>query len=146
MNYRHTFRVRAPLDAVAEFHTRLGSLIALTPLPIRLAEAPDPVREGDEIRMTLWLGPIPARWHLRVEDAHPAGMTDRQLSGPFRAWSHKHTFVPAGDGATDVVDEIRLALRPHILWGPFGFLMYICLPLLFIFRAWKTRRMLRGAP
>lgn len=144
MKYRHVFRVRAPLDAVAQFHTRLSSLIALTPLPIRSMEAPDPVREGDEIRLTLWLGPIPARWHLRVEDAHPAGMTDRQLSGPFRAWSHRHTFVPVGDGATDVVDEISLALRPHILWGPVGLTMRIGLTPLFAFRAWKTRRMLRG--
>ena len=33
MDYRHETLVRAPLAAVAEFHTHASSLVALTPPP-----------------------------------------------------------------------------------------------------------------
>ncbi|MDH7490599.1 MAG: hypothetical protein QHH80_13980 [Anaerolineae bacterium] len=144
MRYRHVFRVEAPLPAVVALHTQPSTLKSLTPLPIRFHSAPEPVREGDEVAMTVWLGPIPARWTLRVETMGPFGFVDRQISGPFRRWTHRHTFMAAGVAATDIVDEIELALRPHVLWAPLGLLMFLGLPLLFAFRAWKTRILLRG--
>ena len=52
-------------------------------------------------------------------------------------------FTARDANATIVTDEIDLRLRPHLLWGPVGLGMRLGLPLLFAFRAWKTRRLLR---
>lgn len=144
MRYRHAFRVEASLPEVAELHSRLSALQALTPLPVRFHSARDPVREGDEIALTIWLGPVPAPWKLRIETMGTLGFVDRQITGPFRRWTHRHAFIAVSAEATEIVDEIELALRPHVLWAPLGLLMFLGLPLLFAFRARKTRELLRG--
>jgi ligand-binding SRPBCC domain-containing protein len=144
MKYRHTFRVDAPPAAVAAFHTRSSSLKAITPplVPMRLHSAPEEMADGDEMEFTMWLGPVPVRWRARIEDPSPAGFVDRQVSGPFAAWAHRHTFLPLDDGGTQVIDEVEARLRRHLLWGPTGLAMWVGLPLLFAYRGWQTRRLL----
>ncbi|HSJ56262.1 MAG TPA: SRPBCC family protein [Anaerolineae bacterium] len=144
MKYRHTFVVDAPPQEVAAFHTRATSLQAITPpfVPMRLQSAPDEMDDGDEMEFTLWLGPVPVRWRARIEDSSPGGFVDRQVSGPFAAWAHRHTFVPLDGGATQVVDEVDARLRRHLLWGPAGLAMWLGLPILFAYRGWRTRRLL----
>jgi ligand-binding SRPBCC domain-containing protein len=146
MKYRHIFQVEAPLAEVAGFHTSASSLKAITPplIPMQLYRAPERMGEGDEMEFTMWMGPLPVRWAARVEDVSPTGFLDRQVSGPFAAWAHRHTFVGVDEGRTEVVDEVEAKLRPHLLWGAVGLAMWIGLPLLFAFRAWKTRRLLEG--
>ena len=53
------------------------------------------------------------------------------------------TFVAVDEYTTDVLDEITTRLRPHLLWWPVGLGMQLGLPVLFAFRAWKTRRLLQ---
>ena len=88
---------------------------------------------------TTWLGPLPVRWLARIEDVSPTGFADRQLSGPFRHWLHRHTFVPVDETTTAVVDGIELKLRPHLLWGLVGLGMWLGLPLLFAYRVFQPR-------
>lgn len=144
MIFQNHFYVDAPLKAVAEFHQAAASMAAITPPPVivRLHQAPDCLAEGDEMDFTLWLGPLPVRWKARIEGASATGFTDRQLEGPFEAWTHRHTFLRAAKGRTLVQDEIRVRLKRHPVWGPLGFLMFLNLPLLFAYRGWKTRRLL----
>jgi ligand-binding SRPBCC domain-containing protein len=92
---------------------------------------------------TMWLGPLPLRWLARIEEVSPTGFTDRQLRGPFQEWIHRHTFVPVDESTTAVLDEIELKLRSHLLWGLVGLGMWLSLPLLFAYRAWKTRRLIQ---
>ena len=145
MKYTHRFEVDAPLDAVAEFHTRSASMGAITPPPVvvRVHSAPSRLDDGDEMSFTMWLGPLPLRWLARIEDVSPTGFTDRQLRGPFEGWVHRHTFVPVDETSTAVLDEIELKLRPHLLWGLVGLGMRLGLPFLFAYRGWKTRRLIR---
>jgi ligand-binding SRPBCC domain-containing protein len=145
MIYHHRFRVQASPARVAEFHSRAASMPAITPPPIivRLHHAPVVLANGDEMDFTMWLGPLPVRWLARIEAVSPAGFTDRQLDGPFTEWVHQHTFVAVDEHTTDVKDEVTLRLRPHPLWGPIGLGMHLGLPLLFAFRAWKTKRILQ---
>ncbi len=144
MRYEHRFRVAAPVAAVAEFHSRAASMAAITPPPliVRVHRAPARLGEGDEMEFTMWAGPLPLRWVARIEDVSPEGFTDRQLRGPFREWRHHHAFVQRADDVTEVVDRVDASLRRHVLWGPVGLAMWIGLPVLFVYRGWKTRRLL----
>lgn len=40
--------------------------------------------------------------------------------------------------------QVQAQLKPHIFWGTAGLVMWLGLPLLFGFRARKTRRLLEG--
>lgn len=144
MIYRRRFRVNAPLLRVVEFHARPASMAAITPPPIlvRIHRAPYVLVEGDEMEFTLWLGPLPVRWLARIEDVTDDGFTDRQLRGPFAEWSHRHTFVPLDDHTTEVHDEVTLRLSRNPFWWLVGAGMRLGLPLLFAYRAWRTRRLL----
>lgn len=119
------------------------SLAAITPPPliVRIQSGPDALSSGDEMRFTLWLGPFPIRWHAAIEAA-PGGFADRQLSGPFAHWVHRHTFIDSGEGLTTVRDEIEYTYRRHPIWGLIGRLFVLGLPALFAYRAWRTRRLL----
>jgi ligand-binding SRPBCC domain-containing protein len=141
MRYQHRFRVDAPVAVVADFHARSASMATITPPPVvvRIQRAPARLNEGDEMEFTLWLGPLPVYWLARLEDVSPTTFTDRQLRGPFRHWLHRHTFLALDEATTAVVDEIELSLRPHPWWGLLGLGMWLSLPLLFAYRAWKTR-------
>jgi ligand-binding SRPBCC domain-containing protein len=144
MNYRHYFRISASIEQVAEFHRRSASMAAITPPPIivKLQRAPTVLAEGDEMAFTVWLGPLPVRWLARIEAVSSTGFSDRQLRGPFAEWVHRHSFRAIDENTTEVSDEITLRLRPHPIWWPIGLGMYLGLPILFAFRAWKTKRML----
>ena len=142
MNYQHIFRVRAPLADVARFHASAASLKAITPplIPLQLHHAPEKVGGGDEIDFTMWMGPLPIRWVVHVEDVSPTGFLDRQVRGPFESWAHRHIFAAMEEATTEVIDEVEARLKPHLLWGTVGLAMWIGLPLLFGFRTRKTRR------
>ena len=145
MKYQHRFQVRAPMAVVADFHAQSASMGAITPPPIVVTVHRAPVRltDGDEMDFTLWLGPLPVHWIAQIEDAGPVGFTDRQVCGPFAKWIHCHRFVVVDESVTEVLDEIELNLRPHWVWGLVGLGMWLSLPLLFAYRGWKTRRLLK---
>jgi ligand-binding SRPBCC domain-containing protein len=144
MKYVHRFRVSSPLEAVVQFHRQSASMGAITPPPIVVTvhRAPPLLAEGDEMDFTLWLGPFPIHWLARIEQVSPTSFVDRQLRGPFTRWVHRHTFVPLADGATEVLDEVEADLSPQWFWRLLGLGMWLNLPVLFTFRAWKTQRLL----
>ena len=146
MKYQHTFRVRAPLQLVADFHAQSASMGAITPPPViaQIHHAPAQLQEGAEMDFTLWLGPLPIRWLARIENAGYNGFVDRQIRGPFRRWVHHHHFRPVDETSTDVVDKIELELKPHPVWALVGLGMWLNLPILFAYRGWKTKRLLEN--
>lgn len=146
MEYRHRFRVAAPVAAVEAFHRQPASLVAITPPPVavRLESAGSELRAGDELPFSLNLGPLSMPWLARIEDVGPNGFMDRQLRGPFSSWTHRHTFLGLGGAGTEVRDHVEVSLQPHPLWGPVGLLIWLSLPLLFAYRSWATRRRLHA--
>jgi ligand-binding SRPBCC domain-containing protein len=146
MRYEHSFEVGAPVDAVAAFHRRSASMAEITPPPIvtRFHAAPELLNDGDEVDFTLWLGPMPLRWRARISDVGDDGFLDRQVRGPFRAWSHWHSFEAVDNGTTSVTDTIEYSLRMHPLWGAVGLGMALGLPLLFSYRSRRTRGILEA--
>lgn len=141
MNFKNHFTVAAPLDQVNAFHRSARSLKTITPpfLFMSNVSAPERLTDGDEMAFTLWFGPMPVRWRVRVENFHPTGFDDVQLSGPFRSWKHSHRFEPIDGEHTRVVDQISYSIRPHWFWGVVGLAMALGLPLLFWYRSWRTR-------
>ena len=146
MKYLHRFRVQAPIEVVAAFHSRSAAMSIITPPPLltQVHRAPDDVAEGDSMEFTLWMGPLPMRWVAGFEDVTPTGFVDRMARGPVRSWQHRHSFVAIDDHTTDVIDEVEIELRAHPIWGPVGLGMTLNLPLLFAYRGWQTRRLLNG--
>ena len=145
MKYKHRFKVNAPLAEVADFHSQSASMGDITPPPavVRVHEAPARLTEGDEMDFTIWLGPLPVHWKARIEDVSAAGFVDRQLEGPFRRWTHRHSFKPVNEKTTEVVDEIEFKLAKSPVRGIMGLGMTVSLPFLFAYRGWKTRRLLK---
>jgi ligand-binding SRPBCC domain-containing protein len=144
MKFVHRFRVKAPLQKVAEFHHRSSSMAAITPPPIRvqLHHAPAQVKDGDLMRFTLSLGPIPVRWLARFESVSGNGFIDRQIEGPFQDWIHKHEFTAIEDNLTEITDKVSAKFKANLLWRTVGVLMWLGLPSLFAYRSWKTKRLL----
>jgi NADH dehydrogenase len=55
------------------------------------------------------------RWRSRIADYDPPhGFRDVQLSGPYRSWDHRHTFVADGD-RTRVTDVVHYSLPLGVL-------------------------------
>ena len=101
------FEVDAPLQTVSDFHDSTNVLKRLSPPPmfVQVHEF-EPLGEGSNARFTLWLGPIPLRWHARHENVSVNGFTDVQVSGPMAAWRHTHRFEATADGRTVVTEHI----------------------------------------
>jgi len=144
MKYTSRFTVPAPQPFVAAFHGRSGSLVAITPpfMPMHLQQASAQLGAGDEIAFTLWLGPLSVRWRVRIGQMHSEGFTDHIIERPYKTWRHRHTFRTLDNGTTEVLDEIGFSLKPHAPWSPIGLAMTIGFPLLFFYRAWKTKQLI----
>jgi ligand-binding SRPBCC domain-containing protein len=148
LNYQHRFTVKAPCSRVAEFHQSPASMAAITPPPInvKIYRAPASLRNGSKMEFTLRSGPLLIYWTAQIEQVSESGFTDRQESGPFAEWVHRHSFLPLDGHTTEVTDHISLRLKTHPVWGLVGLGFWLGLPLLFAFRGWKTRQLLeKGA-
>lgn len=145
MRYNHSFVVDAPLTVVADFHRQSASMGAITPPPVivKVHSAPTVLQEGDTMDFTMWLGPLPIRWFARISDTSPTGFVDSQIRGPFTKWEHRHSFVALDSGRTEVRDEINAELGNNPFWKLVGMGMWLNMPVLFAFRGWQTRRLLR---
>lgn len=145
--FNHTFQVRAPLRAVADFHRSTHALKRLTPFPmVAQLHRVDPLGEGSISEFTLWFGPFLMRWTARHNHVDALrGFTDEQTSGPLLRWRHKHVFKAVSGGLTQVNDQIEYQHRPglrhawtRLLYSP------PMLRVLFAYRAWATRRALKN--
>jgi len=108
----------AAIGDVFEFHLDPRNAARISPPGLRVlsVEAPERVRAGDEVLLTVRQRPFPfaQRWRVRIAavDA-PIAIVDVALAGPFRAWRHEHLFTFAGDERTLLTDRVTYEL-------PFG--------------------------
>ena len=82
--YRHRFRTRAALDAVAAFHRQSPAWPPITPPPVRVVMGPVPAElaEGDELAFTLRLGPLAIPWTARIEAVRPDASRTASCAAP----------------------------------------------------------------
>ena len=143
--FHYQFNVAAPISAVNQFHHDSKVLRQLSPPPIFVQlHAIEPLAEGSLSQMTLWVGPIPLRWHARHENVSTQGFTDVQERGPMAFWRHTHTFTANGPDRTTVRELVHYA-HPAGLRGLFTRLLFntASLYLLFTYRQIVTRLALR---
>jgi len=105
--------VAAGLDDTFGFFADAGNLETLTPPFLRfriVTPRPIAMREGARIEYRLRLRGVPVRWLTRIDEWRPGvGFVDRQLSGPYAAWIHRHDFERHTCG-TLVRDRVDYAL------------------------------------
>jgi len=161
--YQRSTRVRAPLEDVWAFHSRIEGLLALTPSWVHLrvdaiegADAPDDggcqgvdLPEGTTIRLSVrpfGVGPrqqTASRIEYRHRGDGAAVFRDRMVEGPLERWLHTHAFYADG-GGTVVRDRVEYELpggsagRLAARLGPVG------LAPLFRYRHRRTRELLEG--
>ncbi len=139
-----SFDVDASVARVAAFHGDTRVLQRLTPGYVQIHRS-DPLADGAIAEFTVWFGPMPIRWRALHRDVGPNGFTDVQERGPLNSWTHTHRFEPIDDATTRVTEHIEYeyaagweGVRGRLLFGP------VALQILFSYRAWRTRRALRG--
>jgi len=92
-----------PRNEVFRFFEDPRNLFDITPdwlsFVMRDRDSKTEMFEGAEFDYTIrWCG-IPIPWKSRIIGYNPPGQfTDIQLTGPYRSWSHLHTFEDVPDG------------------------------------------------
>ena len=109
MRFVKESRIAAPPAAVFAFHESPGALARLTPPweNVEVIAGGDSIRPGSRVVLRTWLGPFPLRWVAEHTEYEPGRMfADRQVSGPFASWYHRHWFLDDGVGGTILRDEV----------------------------------------
>ena len=130
--------VNAPVEKVFAFHEREDALALLSPPfpPVRVIRKSAGLEPGS--RVELMIGPI--RWvALHTILVKNRLFEDRQLSGPFAQWVHRHEFEAEGD-ATRLTDRVTFQLPGGTLINALlGWAVRLALTQMFRERHAKTR-------
>ena len=102
-----------PLDEVFEFFADASNLEVITPPWLKFSVAtPTPIemRPGALIDYRLRFRGIPVRWRSEITEWDPPHrFADVQVKGPYRQWSHEHSFEER-DGGTLAGDRVAYAV------------------------------------
>ena len=93
--------VSKPLKEVFAFFSNPQNLRAITPpkLDFHIVEAPAELKAGSLIEYRLRVRGIPFRWQSEISVWEPPyRFIDVQRRGPYRSWSHEHTFHEQSGG------------------------------------------------
>lgn len=142
-------RINASPAAVFAFHESPAALTQLIPPweSMRVVESPGSLAVGSRVLLRGKVGLLPVEWiAIHTEYAPPHLFADRQASGPFAYWLHRHHMLDDGQGGTLLRDEVEYAL-PLGLIGRYlaaGFVRRK-LERMFDYRHETTRRLVESA-
>lgn len=103
-------RIQAPPDTVFRFHESPDALRQLIPPweNMEVVESAGTLRPGSKVVLRGHLAFIPIQWvAIHTEYDPPHLFADRQESGPFAWWYHRHRFLEDGRGGTILRDEVE---------------------------------------
>jgi ligand-binding SRPBCC domain-containing protein len=148
MRYQRECRISASPEAVFRFHESREALDRLMPRweRMRVAESAGSLLPGSKVVLRGRLLGLPISWvavHTEYEPPHL--FADRQESGPFARWHHRHLILDDGSGGTVLRDEIDYELPLGALgrWLA-GAVVHRKLERLFAYRHDVTRRSVEG--
>ncbi len=148
MRFVKESRIAANPERVFAFHESAGALKRLTPPweAVRLIEGGGSLQPGSRVVLETRLGPLPLRWvaeHMEYDKGRM--FADRQVSGPFAQWYHRHWFLDDGHGGTLLRDEVDydppLGVLGRFLGGAF---LKAKLEKLFNYRHEATKRIVES--
>jgi ligand-binding SRPBCC domain-containing protein len=142
-------RINATPETVFAFHESPGALQWLVPPweTMKIAESSGSIRAGSRVVLRgKILGFLPATWVAEHTEYDPPRLfADRQVSGPFAFWHHRHLMIDDGAGGTLLRDEIEYRLPMGVLGRLLGGrLVRNKLQRMFDYRHDVTRRMIES--
>lgn len=142
-------RINARPDEVFRFHESPNALLHLIPPweNMKPIHSDASLRPGSQVVMGGHVGIVPLQWvAVHTEYEPPNLFADRQDSGPFAYWYHRHRFLDDGLGGTLLRDEVEYAV-PLGLIGKLlgGWLVRSKLQKMFDYRHEKTRSLIESA-
>jgi len=147
-HYVKESRINAPAEVVFRFHESPEALRQLIPPweNMGVAESAGSLLPGSRVVLRGRLGLLPIRWvAVHTEYDPPHLFADRQQSGPFAWWYHRHRFLDDGEGGTILRDEVEYQ-APLGLIGNWlgGWLIRRKLERMFAYRHATTRRLIES--
>ena len=109
MKFVKETRIAATPERVFAFHESPGALKRLTPPweTVEILEDGGSIRPGSRVVMRTKVGPIGVKFVAEHTEYERGRMfADRQVSGPFSIWYHRHWFLDDGEGGTLLRDEV----------------------------------------
>jgi len=106
-------RIDAAPETVFAFHESPGVFRKLVPPweDVRVESEPAALEPGSRVVLRTKFGPFSMRWVAEHTEYIPGKLfADRQVSGPFAYWYHRHQFEPDGQGGTLLRDEVEFRL------------------------------------
>lgn len=126
MRYVKESTIRATPRAVFDFHESPDALTQLIPPweNVRVVESAGSLRPGSRVVLKGRKGIMPMKWvAVHTEYAPPHLFADKQESGPFSYWYHRHHILDDGRGGTILRDEVEfqppLGIVGRVLGGWF---------------------------
>ena len=123
MQFVKESRIAASPARVFAFHESPGALQRLTPPweKVRVEQGGESIRVGSRVVLVTKLGPFPLRWVAEHTAYDPPRLfADRQVSGPFAKWEHRHEFLDDGEGGTILRDSVEYEVPLGALGRLFG--------------------------
>lgn len=147
-HYVKQTKINASPDVVFRFHESPDALQHLIPPweNMKLVESAGSLQPGSRVVLRGRLGIIPIQWvAIHTECDPPHLFADRQESGPFAYWYHRHRFLNDGQGGTLLRDEVEYAVPLGVIgrWLC-GWLVRRKLAAMFAYRHEKTRSMIES--
>jgi ligand-binding SRPBCC domain-containing protein len=147
-HYVKQTKIKASPDVVFRFHESPDALQHLIPPweNMKLVESAGSLQPGSRVVLRGRLGIIPIQWvAIHTEYDPPHLFADRQESGPFAYWYHRHCFLDDGQGGTLLRDEVEYAVPLGVIgrWLG-GWLVRRKLESMFAYRHEKTRSLIES--
>ena len=105
------------------------------------------IAAGTEIEYDMRVHGVPMRWRSRIPVFDPPHrFIDQQLDGPYRSWSHTHTFASLNDHKTVIGDLVDYTIPGGPIVAFLTHLLFVERDLIKVFshRSMKYREILGG--
>lgn len=121
--YKKRTTIHTSIEKLFFWHARNGAISRLTPpwAPLKMIDRKGHgIDKGVKVIFEIRMFGIPMIWEAEhFEYKENKVFKDRQLRGPFSKWVHTHRFIPDGENATIMEDNVEFRLPMGFLSRPF---------------------------